>query len=96
MQRINETQCSKNYTYPKLDLYQIKNDHLFFCAGCMNFTYDPLDFAVKGNMFMDQESLYEYKLSGMILLKRMLPTHILLFSVAEKCIFCTLEIILFK
>lgn len=32
----------------------------------MNLTYDPLDFAVKGNMYMDNESLYEYKLSGAI------------------------------
>lgn len=30
----------------------------------MNFTYDPLDFAIRGNMFMDDESLYEYKISG--------------------------------
>ncbi|KAF0765213.1 DUF4773 domain-containing protein [Aphis craccivora] len=32
--------------------------------GCMNFTYDPFDFAVTGNMFMDDESLYEYKISA--------------------------------
>uniref|UniRef100_A0A2S2Q161 DUF4773 domain-containing protein n=1 Tax=Sipha flava TaxID=143950 RepID=A0A2S2Q161_9HEMI len=32
--------------------------------GCMNFTYDPLDFAVTGNMFMDNESVYEYKISA--------------------------------
>lgn len=34
----------------------------------MNFTYDPLDFAVTGSMFMDSESLYEYKISGTYLL----------------------------
>lgn len=32
----------------------------------MNFTYVPLDFAIKGNMYMDNESLYEYKLSGKV------------------------------
>lgn len=30
----------------------------------MNFTYDPYEFSVKGNMFMDDESKYEYKISG--------------------------------
>ncbi|XP_050520984.1 uncharacterized protein LOC126894196 [Daktulosphaira vitifoliae] len=32
--------------------------------GCLNITYDPTDFAIKGNMFMDEESLYEYKVSA--------------------------------
>ncbi|XP_008185276.2 uncharacterized protein LOC100572547 [Acyrthosiphon pisum] len=32
--------------------------------GCMNFTYDPYDFAITGNMFMDDESMYEYKVSA--------------------------------
>lgn len=30
----------------------------------MNFTYDPYDFAVTGNIFMDDESMYEYKISA--------------------------------
>ncbi|VVC34255.1 Domain of unknown function DUF4773 [Cinara cedri] len=32
--------------------------------GCMNFTYEPLDFAIRGNLYMDNESLYEYKMSA--------------------------------
>ncbi|XP_050433317.1 uncharacterized protein LOC126841069 [Adelges cooleyi] len=32
--------------------------------GCFNLTYDPMEFAIKGNMFMDDESLYEYQISA--------------------------------
>jgi len=38
----------------------------------MNFTYDPYDFAITGNMFMDDESMYEYKVSG----KYYLPKYV--------------------
>ena len=33
-------------------------------AGCMNFTYHPLDFSISMDMFMDQHQVFTNSLSG--------------------------------
>ncbi|KAF2899451.1 hypothetical protein ILUMI_06725 [Ignelater luminosus] len=61
---IGQTQCEEQQ--PIFSLPHFKPSLIpFHFLGCMNFTYDPYEFAIHMNMIMNGNSIYSSTVSGM-------------------------------